>query len=251
MNSLKRLQKNNILLGSLIILIVWYVFHYTVDSRVIPSPTLTIITFIQLLGGNLLLDVGMSLYRIMISLILAILIGLPAGLFIGMNKVADRILSPVVYILYPIPKIAFLPVFMMLLGLGDAPKLVLIITIIIFPILLAVRDGVKEIPEDLFHSVRTLGLNSKMIFTNLIIPAILSKMISSLRVSIGISLSALFFCENFATTYGLGYFIMNAWSKVNYTEMFAGILALSLLGFIIFNGIDLIEKKLCPWMFLN
>lgn len=168
-----------------------------------------------------------------------------------MNKLADSILSPAAYILYPIPKIAFLPVFMILLGLGDSSKLVLIITIIIFPILLAARDGVKEISPQLFDSVVSLGLSRGQIFTNLVIPAVLPKIISALRVSIGISISALFFSENFATTYGLGYFIMNAWTMVRYVEMFAGILALSLMGLFILKLIDLMERKLCPWMFIS
>ena len=95
---------------------------------------------------------------------MAILISLVAGsligLWIGMSKKADELISPVVYILYPIPKIAFLPILMILFGLGNAPKIVLIITIVIFQIIVAVRDGVKEIPKELFYSVVSLGLEA-------------------------------------------------------------------------------------------
>ncbi len=149
--------------------------------------------FFKLLRGDLLLHVGVSLYRIILSVAISLLIGVPFGLWISLNKIADAVLSPAVYILYPIPKIAFLPVFMILLGLGDGSKLLLIITIIIFPILLAARDGVKEISSQLFDSVKSLGLNKGQIFTNLVIPAVLPKIISALRISIGISIFALFF----------------------------------------------------------
>lgn len=77
------------------------------------------------------------------------------------------------------------------------------------------------------------------------------KIITSLRISVGVSISILFFGENFATTYGIGYFIMNSWLMVNYTEMFSGILALSIMGFFIFKLIDIVENKLCRWIILG
>jgi NitT/TauT family transport system permease protein len=251
MSFLIRIAKNKTLLGSFIVLLMWQVLHILINSRVVPAPTETIIMFFKLIKGDLLLHVGVSFYRIIVSVTISLLIGVPLGLWISLNKIADAVLSPAVYILYPIPKIAFLPVFMILLGLGDGSKLVLIITIIIFPILLAARDGVKEISSQLFDSVKSLGLSRGQIFTNLVIPAVLPKIISALRISIGISISALFFSENFATTYGLGYFIMNTWTVVRYVEMFAGILALSLMGLAIFKLIDFMERKLCPWIFIN
>jgi NitT/TauT family transport system permease protein len=251
MKFLIKIAKNKTLLGSFIVLLMWQVLHMLINSRVVPAPTETIIMFFKLLRGDLLLHVGVSFYRIIVSVTISLLIGVPLGLWISLNKIADAVLSPAVYILYPIPKIAFLPVFMILLGLGDGSKLVLIITIIIFPILLAARDGVKEISSQLFDSVKSLGLSTGQIFTNLVIPAVLPKIISALRISIGISISALFFSENFATTYGLGYFIMNTWTVVRYVEMFAGILALSLMGLIIFKLIDFMERKLCPWIFIS
>ena len=251
MSFLTRIAKNKTLVGSFIVLLMWQVLHIFINSRVVPAPIEAIIMFFKLLRGDLLLHVGVSLYRIIVSVVISLLIGVPLGLWIGLNKIADEVLSPAVYILYPIPKIAFLPVFMILLGLGDGSKLVLIITIIIFPILLAARDGVKEISSQLFDSVKSLGLSRGQIFTNLVIPAVLPKIISALRISIGISISALFFSENFATTYGLGYFIMNTWAIVRYVEMFAGILALSFMGLIIFKLIDFIERRLCPWIYIK
>ena len=120
---------------------------------------------------------------------MAILISLVAGsligLWIGMSKKADELISPVVYILYPIPKIAFLPILMILFGLGNTPKIVLIITIVIFQIIVAVRDGVKEIPKELFYSVLSLGLNKMQIYRHLIIPYVLPKIITAVRISVG------------------------------------------------------------------
>lgn len=247
------LEKFNIgktLYGSLILIILWYLIHFAVNSAIIPAPHETVFAFIKLLRGDLLLHIGASLLRLIAALIISIIIGVPAGLLMGMNKKADDIMAPVTYILYPIPKIAFLPILMLIFGLGNNSKIILIITIIFFPILLGARDGVKEIDIQLFYSMRSLGLNKLQIYKDLVFPAVLPKLISSLRVSIGISVSVLFFAENYATTYGLGYFIMNAWAVINYKSMSAGILALSLLGLTIFKFIDYLEKKLCPWLFL-
>ena len=239
------------LYGSGVVLILWYIMHIFIKSNIIPGPYETIVTFVTLLQGDLLLHVATSLFRITAAVLISMLIGLPLGLWTGLSKQADAILSPVLYILYPIPKIAFLPVFMLLFGLGDSSKIILIVTIIIFQIMLAARDGVKEIPGELYFSVRSLGLNRLQIYKDLVVPAVLPKIISALRISIGVSIAALFFGENFATTYGIGYFIMNCWIMVDYVQMFAGILALSLMGMLIFKIIDLLERRLCPWIFLH
>jgi NitT/TauT family transport system permease protein len=201
--------------------------------------------------GDLLLHIGVSLYRILAAVLLSVIVGLPLGIYIGWNKRADRYLSPVVYLLYPIPKVAFLPVFLVLFGLGDTSKIILIITIIFFQILLAARDGIKEITKEMIDSARSIGLGSRMLFFDLLLPAVMPKMISALRISIGIGIAALFFAENYATQYGIGYFIMNSWVMVDYVAMFAGVMALSLLGILLFRLLDLLEQILCPWLFLK
>lgn len=250
MKSLYKFKISRKLYGSLIVVFLWYLLHFAVNSAIVPTPHKTVLAFIMLFQKDMMLHIGASLLRLTAALLISIIIGIPSGLLIGMNKKADDIISPAAYILYPIPKIAFLPVLMLMFGLGNTSKILLIITIIVFPILLGARDGVKEIDVQLFYSMKSLGLNKAQIYKDLVVPALLPKLISSIRVSIGISISVLFFAENFATTYGLGYFIMNTWAVIKYEDMFAGILALSLLGLVVFKFIDYLEKRLCPWLFL-
>ena len=240
---------NRTLYGSLIILLLWYILHLTISSSIIPSPVATVVELTRLVKGDLLLHVLYSFARIVAAITISIVLGVPLGLLTGMNKTADSVVSPIAYILYPLPKIAFLPVFMVLFGLGDITKIILITTIIFFQILLATRDGVKEIPAETALSVRSLGLNCQQTYIHLVLPSLLPKIISTLRVSIGISIAALFFSENFATRFGIGYFIMNCWVMADYVQMFAGILTLSIIGTVIFKGIDLLEKMVCPWIF--
>lgn len=248
MQFLKKILHSKTLVGVLIVLILWAILHAAIGSRIIPGPVETISEFFKLMTGTLLLHLFSSIFRIAAAIVISMGIGVPLGLWTGLSKRADSVVTPVAYILYPIPKVAFLPLFMLLFGLGNSSKILLILSIIVFQIILAVRDGVKEIPRDLFDSVKSLGLNRWQIYTNLVIPAVLPKILSALRVSIGVSIATLFFSENYATTYGIGYFIMNSWVMVDYVGMFAGILAMSMMGTFIFKSVDLMERKICPWI---
>ncbi|WP_338470621.1 ABC transporter permease [Niallia sp. XMNu-256] len=236
------------LYGLLVVLLFWYVLHLLIETSAIPSPFATIGNFIEIFPGELSIHLLVSFLRILVAIVISLIAGTIIGLWIGMSKKADELLSPIVYILYPLPKIAFLPILMILFGLGNTPKIVLIITIVIFQIIVAVRDGVQEIPKELFYSVKSLGVNKLEMYRHLIMPSVLPKIITAIRISVGVSISVLFYGENFATTYGIGYFIMDSWIKVNYVEMFSGILALSIMGFVIFKVIDFIEFKVCGWI---
>jgi NitT/TauT family transport system permease protein len=235
------------LYGMLMILIFWYVMHFAVSSPAIPAPHKALLRFIQIFPGTLSLHLGVSFLRILSALAISLLTGVALGLWMGVGEAADRWLSPVVYLLYPLPKIAFLPVLMILFGLGESSKIVLIVLIIVFQIVVATRDGVREIPRELFYSVLSLGLGKRAMYRHLILPATLPKIITAVRISVGVSISVLFFGENYATTYGIGYFIMNSWIMADYVEMFSGILALSLMGLVMFKIIDLFEARFCRW----
>ncbi|HHX59275.1 MAG TPA: ABC transporter permease [Epulopiscium sp.] len=228
-----------------VILIFWQIMHMVIKSSIIPSPLDTFANFIVIFPHILLPHLLVSLGRITLAIVISLVLGVAIGVWIGVSKRADDLITPIVYILYPLPKIAFLPVLMILFGLGNTPKIILIIIIIIFQIILAARDGVREIPEALLMSVQSLGLSNLQVHRHLILPAILPQIFTALRVSIGVSIAVLFLGENFATTYGIGYFIMNSWSMINYLEMFSGIVALGLLGTVLFKLVDIGEKSLC------
>lgn len=240
-------KRINNLYGVISVVIIWYILTIAIGENMIPSPKSTVEELIKLLKNNFLYDILFSTYRIFLSIFFSLLIGVPLGILIGMSKVFDKILSPLIYLLYPVPKIAFLPVFMVLFGIGNKSKVILMVTIIIFQILIVTRDGVKNIDKDIMVAAKVMKFNTLDMIFKIIIPAIAPDIFSSLRVSIGIAISALFFSENYATEYGVGYFIMNAWSMVDYKGMFVGVLALSILSLIIFKIIDIFEKKICKW----
>jgi NitT/TauT family transport system permease protein len=123
----------------------------------------------------------------------------------------------------------------------------MIILIIVFQIIISSRDAVKSIPEETFRSLQSLGASKLQTFTEIILPASLPEVLTATRLALGTAVSILFFTETFGTQYGMGYFIMDSWMRVNYLDMYAGIVILSFMGFCIFTAIDIVEGYACKW----
>lgn len=240
-------KKYDSLYALLFIIGFWYILYFTVDSAIIISPFAVIRVFILNFSGEIMPHLLMSFYRITAAVTVSLLLGVSIGLLTGMHPKIDRVLAPLIYLLYPIPKIAFLPVFMLLFGLGDLSKIILLIAIVIFQIIVTTRDGVRSIDNKYFASARSLGMDRLDVYRHLVLPAVFPGILTALRITIGSSIAVLFFAENFAVRYGIGYYIMNNWSMVNYLKMYSGIIAVSLLGYFLFKGIDLLEQKFCSW----
>jgi len=237
------------LLGMFSLLILWYLFSLILKLPIIPSPIDVIVHIIRIFYSKILIHVSVSIWRIVSGVAISIAIGAPIGLCMGYFKSMDKVLSPIVYLTYPIPKIALLPIVMLLFGLGDLSKTVMIVLIVIFQIIVAVRDGVKDIPTETYYPLFSLGAGYLDLFREIIIPASLSKLFTSLRIAMATAISVLFFTETFGTEYGMGFFIMDAWIRINYVEMYSGIVVLSIMGLSLFLVIDFVERLLCPWMY--
>lgn len=242
------MKKQRLWLGFLLILGLWLIGHYFLDSRLIPSPLSTLIHLVGLLvQGELLIHGIFSIYRLFAAVFLALILGTATGIVMGMNRQVERVLAPFTYIMFPVPKAALLPILFVLFGLGDMTKIVLIVLILYFQMALSVYDGVRDIPADIFLSARTLRLRGWALYRHVVIPAILPNIFTALRISVGIGIAVLFFAETYATRYGLGYYIMNQWSLLNYEAMYSGILLLGAMGYGLFRGIDLLRQKWVHW----
>jgi putative 4-hydroxybenzoate polyprenyltransferase len=182
---------------------------------------------------------------------LAWLAAFPAGVLLGYYRGADRILSPFVFLTYPVPKIVLLPVFLVLFGLGDLPKILMIALIIGYQILVATRDGVRNLDRKYVDSFNSLGGRPLQMVRHVLIPAALPHGFTALRVGTGTGIAVLFFVESFATSSGLGYFIMDAWGRFNALDMFSGIIGMSLLGVLLYEVFNYLEKTVCAWRLLE
>jgi len=238
------------LAGFIGFLFIWQILHLLLKTHTIPSPLETLVYFVSV-PFVLLKHAGASVLRVSAAVGISLVLGIPAGLLLGVNRTCKRLFSPLLYFIYPIPKIAFLPVFMLLFGLGNTSKIMLILFIIVFQIMLSVRDGVSQIDPVYFKVMDSFCVSQRQQYRYLIFPAVLPYLFSGLRISIGISLASLFFAENYATQFGIGYYILSAWTKMNYVEMFSGILALGFVGILLFYFLDLLERLCVPWQKQN
>jgi ABC-type nitrate/sulfonate/bicarbonate transport system permease component len=237
-------------LGFVSFLIFWEICHLLLNTHTVPSPLETL-AYMLTVPGKLALHCGASMLRVLAAIGISLIIGVPAGMLLGVNETCKKLLSPFLYFIYPMPKIAFLPVFMLLFGLGNTSKIILMIWIIIFQMIISVRDGVEQILPVHFKVMNSFCATSGQRYRYLIFPAILPQIFSGLRISIGITLASLFFAENYAATYGIGYYILSAWTKMNYVEMFGGILAIGFWGIILFDLLDSLERFSAPWLKKN
>ncbi len=237
-------------LTAVIVIVVWWIAAVLINTPVLPLP-LDTFKAIFILKGNIWHHLLASLKRIVLGVGGALVIGVPSGLIIGRVKFLDRLLAPLIYLAYPVPKIAFLPLVLLFLGLGDLSKVFLIALIVFFQILVHTRDAARAIDRELILSIKSLGASDMQLFWQVVFPASLTRVFTAIRISTGTAIAVLFFTETFATFRGMGFFIMDAWTRVNYVEMFAGILSLSILGLFLFLVVDLVERLFCPWLFLE
>lgn len=237
------------ILAAAFLSILWLAVSMVVNLPIIPSPVLVVENLADIFMKSIAVHSLYSLMRIGTGLVLAIAVGFPLGVGMGYFKKADRFLAPLVYLTYPVPKIALLPILMLIFGVGDSSKIVMIFLIIVFQVVVAVRDGIRSIPAETYYPLYSLGASFKDIFLEVLWPASLPKFITAIRVALATAISVLFFTETFGTQYGMGYFIMDAWLRVNYLEMYSGIVVLSFIGLVLFSVIDLIEKQACHWQY--
>ena len=226
--------------------IVWQIAAMLIGRNIFPQPIYVLQAF-TVCYMDIIIHSFYSIFRIFSGVFLALAVGLPIGILLGYNPKFDKLLSPYVYIISPIPKIALLPIIMLFLGIGEASKMFIIFFIMLFQVIVSVRDSVKNISPEYFVPYYTIKAPIKWIIKDILLPASYADIFTSLRVGLATSISVLFFTETFGTKYGLGFFIMDSWVRVNYTQMYLGILCLGLIGFLLVVFIDKLEYKICKW----
>ncbi|MFQ5692763.1 MAG: ABC transporter permease, partial [Nitrospinota bacterium] len=235
------------LLTSAALVLAWELAALGLRTEALPEPGDVVWAFLGLLGSDLPEHFGVSLGRVAAAILLAVAGGLPLGLLMGRRPKVDAYLAPAVFLTYPVPKIVLLPIILLLLGLGDASKVTIIALILFFQILVTVRDAVRGIDEEFFLAVRSLNAGGLDVLRHVVLPATVGEILTALRISVGTAVAVLFFVETIGARRGLGYFIQDAWSRVDYLEMYAGILAMSLLGVLLYEVLEQAEKRVCRW----
>lgn len=225
----------------------WAVLAAAVDSPALPGPVPALVEFARTFREDLAVHLLVSMWRVAVATSLGTVLAVPLGLVLGRSPRADSVLAPLLFITYPVPKVVFLPVLFVLLGLGDASKITLITLIVFFQILLTARDAARAVPGASVLSVRSLGASRWQVFRHVVFPAALPDIFTALRIGTGTAIAVLFLAESVAGSDGLGYYIVDAWGRIDYSAMFAGILAMALLGVALYELLEGLEARLCRW----
>lgn len=232
------------LLGLIMFLMLWQGLSWIINRPIMPSPLKVVPIFLSSLPGELGLHLLASAGRVLGAIGLGVITAVPIGLGLGQVRMLDRIFAPLIAISYPIPKIVFLPVIYVLLGITDLSKIFLIALIIFFQILVVVRDEAANLHPELILSVRSLGAGRRALFAYVYVPASIPAVLTALRVSVGTAIAVLFIVEQSLTTYGLGYYIVvETYQVLRYPEMYAGILGMGLLGVVLYFAIQALEAR--------
>lgn len=230
-----------------VLIALWYLLAGVTSKPFLPYPHAVLIHFAhQVLNGDILLHFLTSTYRITLATVSAVIPAVSLGILAGRIHQADRFISPFAYVLYPIPKVALLPLIMLVFGLGNLSKIFLIALIIFFQLFFVIRDASRAIDTRYIDSVKSLGASRTGILVHVIIPAVLPSFFTALRVSTGTATAVLFLAETFATVNGLGYLILDSWARMNYLDMYAAMTGLTLLAALLFALIALFDRMLCP-----
>jgi len=236
-------------LGALLGLgLVWAWAAVAIHKPFLPGPLETLGRFVSLsTTGTLGFHAGASAWRVLLATGLAFVPAVALGMAAGLSTRVDSVVRPLLYLLHPLPKVVFLPLFFLFLGLGDEPKVALVAFIVFSQLAVAARDGVRKLPTGLLDQMRVLGARRRHLWIDVVVPGILPDLFSALRIALGTSVAVLFFAESFAAESGLGWFIVDAWGRVAYTDMDAAIVALALLGVTFLALVDVLEAVVCPW----
>jgi len=188
-----------------------------------------------------------SLFRIFSGFFVGAVPGVILGVVMGMNRTIRVALDPVVSAVYVLPKIAILPLVMLVFGIGDVSKIVIVAIASFFLVLINTTVGVRDIEPIFIEAGRNYGANHRQMFRHIIIPAALPIIFSGLRLSLGTSLIVIIAAEFVAANYGLGYLIWFSWQTLLTENMFAGLVVIMILGALFTSGLQALERRLMPW----
>ncbi len=197
---------------------------------------------------------GTSALRFLIALAVAFLLGLPLGLAIGFESKLDRYLSPLIYLLYPMPPVALLLFLYLAFGLGEVVRLVVVVMALFFQIVVAAQGAAKYVVPSHSTAIRAAGATRRQVYRHVVLPATLPSVLTAARVSVGLGITMLYIAETklgvlLGPGSGLGRFI--EYYTFRGDIALAGVVGLALLGLLFYVVLELLERVLCRWKFVG
>jgi NitT/TauT family transport system permease protein len=209
------------------------------------SPLRALVTLVRLLGGpDLPFHILVSLRRVLVGLGLALLIGVPLGLAVGSSRRLDAASSPAFQLLRMISPLSWMPIAVMVFGVGDGPIYFLLAFAAVWPILFSTAAGVRQLDPGWLLLARSLAATRSETLLHVIVPGVLIHILTGLRLALGVLWIVLVPCEMLGVSAGLGYFILDTRDRLAYSELMAAVLVIGALGFLLDSIVRAIHAAL-------
>ena len=249
---LSRQAKDRILavMSPLALLALWEITAQVglLDTRFFPAPTRIASQFVELVqSGELLVNTWVSLQRLFFGFLLGGIPALVLGLIMGLYRPIRAAIDPLIAATYPIPKSAVLPLILLIFGLGEMSKVVMVAIGVFFPVVINTTAGVLEI-DKIYHDVsKNFGASRWQVFRTVALPGAMPLIMTGVKLGIGLGLILIAIAEMVGAKSGLGYMIWNAWQIFSVETMYVGILVISVLGVLFTVVLNELEQVIIPW----
>lgn len=191
--------------------------------------------------------VSASLVRILTAAAIAIALGVPVGLFMGLSRWAKGVFDTPIEFYWPLPPLAYLPLMIIWLGIGEASKITLLTMAMFAPIAIAAQAGVRSVSLERVNAALSLGANRFQLMRDVVLPSALPEILTGTRIALGVGWSTLVAAELIAATQGIGHFVMSASQFLATDFVFVGIGVIAVCAFAFSFGMRLLERWLVPW----
>ena len=230
------------------IVAVWQLAALRGLPEYVLSPFQIIRYFVEALGtAELYENIGASLTRSLPGFVLGSLLGATLGLAAGTTRWFDRMLSPAVFLTYPVPKIVMLPIFMIWFGIGDLSKILIIALACFYPVFINAYYGVRQTRTILVWSALNMGATQAEIFRRVVLPSAAPMIMASLRVSLALSFIVMFAAEMINARSGLGQLIRIAENSLRFDLMYVSLVTIAILGYAGDRLVRLAHSRLLAW----
>jgi ABC-type nitrate/sulfonate/bicarbonate transport system permease component len=199
------------------------------------------------LAGDLAINVVVTLYRALAGFLIAAAGGIVLGMAMSRIALARWFFDPIVSVGFPMPKIAFLPIIILWLGLYDVPKITMVVLDAIFPVITATIAGIQSVERELLWSARNMGASEREVMRQIVLPAALPQIMTGLQVALPIALIVAIVAEMAMGGYGMGGAMMTASRFAQSTGVFAGIVEIAVIGYALVKGMALLRRRLLIW----
>ena len=219
-----------------------------IDTRFFPTPSTVILQLVLLARtGELELHLWASLQRLFWGFLLGGTPALLLGFAMGLYRPVRIAIDPLVAATYPVPKSAILPLVLLIFGLGEMSKVVMVALGVFYPILINTVAGVRNIQPIYLDVGRNFGATSWQVFRTIALPGALPNIMAGVKLGIGMGLILIAIAEMIGAREGIGYMIWNAWQILAVDTMYVGLMVIAILGFLFNLILDAVEHAVVPW----